>query len=241
MSQYTTGEIAKFCGVSVRTVQYYDSRGILTPSALSDGGRRLYSDKDLQRLKIICFLRDLDLPISTIAQLLKEDHPEDVIDIFLQQQKDVLSREVSERQAQLEKLTQLQRELKSVEDFSLDSIGDIALMLENKKKLRRIHIIMLSVGIPLEIVEWGAFFYSLRSGIWLPYLTALFILLLGSIWLCVYYYRNTVYICPKCHSVFNPSFREMFWANHTPTTRKLTCPHCGRKNFCAEIYRKETT
>ena len=241
MSQYTTGEIAKFCGVSVRTVQYYDSRGILTPSALSDGGRRLYSDKDLQRLKIICFLRDLDLPISTIAQLLKEDHPEDVIDIFLQQQKDVLSREVSERQAQLEKLTQLQRELKSVEDFSLDSIGDIALMLENKKKLRRIHIIMLSVGIPLEIVEWGAFFYSLRSGIWLPYLTALFILLLGSIWLCVYYYRNTVYICPKCHSVFKPSFREMFWANHTPTTRKLTCPHCGRKNFCAEIYRKETT
>ena len=32
---YTTGEIAKLCGVSVRTVQYYDDRGILIPSALS--------------------------------------------------------------------------------------------------------------------------------------------------------------------------------------------------------------
>ena len=38
MSKYTTGEIAKLCGVSVRTVQYYDSRNILVPSELSEGG-----------------------------------------------------------------------------------------------------------------------------------------------------------------------------------------------------------
>ena len=52
MSKYTTGEIAKLCGVSVRTVQYYDSRNILVPSELSEGGRRLYSEEDLtsQRL-----------------------------------------------------------------------------------------------------------------------------------------------------------------------------------------------
>lgn len=42
MSKYTTGEIAKLCGVSVRTVQYYDTRNILTPSELTEGGRRLY-------------------------------------------------------------------------------------------------------------------------------------------------------------------------------------------------------
>ena len=41
MSKYTTGEIAKLCGVTVRTVQYYDTRGILIPSELSEGGRRL--------------------------------------------------------------------------------------------------------------------------------------------------------------------------------------------------------
>ena len=44
MSKYTTGEIAKLCGVSVRTVQYYDTRNILTPSELTEGGRRLYSE-----------------------------------------------------------------------------------------------------------------------------------------------------------------------------------------------------
>ena len=41
MSKYTTGELAKLCGVTVRTVQYYDTRGILIPSDLSEGGRRL--------------------------------------------------------------------------------------------------------------------------------------------------------------------------------------------------------
>ena len=64
MSKYTTGEMAKLCGVTVRTVQYYDARGILIPSELSEGGRRLYSEDDLKRLKVICFLRELDIPID---------------------------------------------------------------------------------------------------------------------------------------------------------------------------------
>ena len=57
MSKYTTGELAKLCSVTVRTAQYYDTRGILIPSELSEGGRRLYSEDDLRCMKIICFLR----------------------------------------------------------------------------------------------------------------------------------------------------------------------------------------
>jgi DNA-directed RNA polymerase subunit RPC12/RpoP len=44
------------------------------------------------------------------------------------------------------------------------------------------------------------------------------------------------YICPECHEVFKPTMKEAFWANHTPTARKLTCPACGRKGFCVEIW-----
>ena len=51
MARYTTGELAKLCDVTVRTVQYYDSKGLLKPSDLSDGGRRLYSDEDLTNLR----------------------------------------------------------------------------------------------------------------------------------------------------------------------------------------------
>ena len=45
-SRYTTGDIAKLTGVSVRTVQYYDAKGLLIPNEISDGGRRLYGTAD---------------------------------------------------------------------------------------------------------------------------------------------------------------------------------------------------
>lgn len=38
MSTYTTGEFAKLGRVSVRTIQYYDQKGILNPTTISEGG-----------------------------------------------------------------------------------------------------------------------------------------------------------------------------------------------------------
>ena len=239
MSKYTTGEIAKLCGVTVRTVQYFDSRNILVPSELSEGGRRLYSEADLRRMKIICFLRELGLPIQSISQLLSEEHPEEVIDLLLKQQEQKLRDEVAERQEQLGKLSELNRELKGLTQFTVESIGDIVSIMENKKKLRRIHGMMLVVGLPLEIIEWGTFFYGLNTGIWWPFLLGLCAVIGGSIGLSVYYYKNVKYICPKCHEVFEPGFREMLFARHTPNTRKLTCCSCGHRGFCVEVYGKK--
>lgn len=236
MPKYTTGEIAKLCGVTVRTVQYYDSRNILVPSELSEGGRRLYSEEDLKRMKIICFLRDLGLPINSIAQLLNEEHPEQVIDLLLEQQEELLHSEIGERQKKLEKLEDLKRERKTIECFSVESIGDIAYMMENKKKLRKVRGIMLGVGIPLEIIEWATLIYAFTTGIWWPFALGLCAIAGGSIWMVRYYYRNVKYICPRCHTIFKPRFWEMFWANHTPSTRKLTCIACGHKGFCVEVY-----
>ena len=121
MSRYTTGELAKLCGVTVRTVQYYDTRGILIPGELSEGGRRLYSEDDLKRMKVICFLRELDLPIDAISQILKEEHPEKVLSLLMEQQEIVLSDEISEKQEKLEKLRELKNELKGKAAFSLES------------------------------------------------------------------------------------------------------------------------
>ncbi len=37
MSAYTTGEVARLCGISVRTVQFYDAKDLLHPSSLTEG------------------------------------------------------------------------------------------------------------------------------------------------------------------------------------------------------------
>lgn len=239
VSKYTTGELAKLCGVTVRTVQYYDARGILVPTQLSEGGRRLYSQEDVKKLKIICFLRELDIPIQTIGRLFAEEHPEDLIGLLLQQQEQELRGEIADRQEKLGKVAALQRELKSIEHFTVDSIGDIAYLMANRKKLKRIRVTVLAVGIPLEIAEIATLILGFCTGIWWPYLLGLAATVAGGIWITLYYYKNVVYICPKCHSIFRPRFWECFWANHTPNTRRLTCPHCGHKGFCIETCAEE--
>ena len=95
---YTTGEIAKLCGVSVRTVQYYDSRDILVPSELSEGGRRLYSEDDLKRMHIICFLREAGFSINNIGELFADEHPKKVLEVLLEQQEKMVRDEMLEQQ-----------------------------------------------------------------------------------------------------------------------------------------------
>ncbi len=240
MSKYTTGEIAKLCGVTVRTVQYYDTRGILTPSELSEGGRRLYSEDDANRMKIICFLRELGFSIDAISQLLAEDDPGSVIDLLIEQQVNTLNEEIGERREKLEKLLSMQRELKSVQNFSVDSIGDIAYTMNNKKKLRKIHATMLLSAIPVTLIEWGAIALWITNGWrWMIFICAAVAIPYGIL-ISRYYFTHVAYICPQCHTVFEPKFKEAFWAAHTPSTRKLTCPSCGHRGFCVEVAKEET-
>lgn len=239
MSMYTTGEIAKLCGVSVRTVQYYDSRNILVPSELSEGGRRLYSEQDLKRMKIICFLRDAGISIGSIGQLLSEDDPGSVISILIEKQEQALREEVSECKAKLEILDGIRQGLKSVEHFSVESIGDVAYTMENKKKMRQLRAILLITGIPIEILQWVAIILGFARGIWWPLAVWALVAIPYVIWVTKFYFKRVAYICPKCHEVFKPNFKEAFWARHTPTLRKLTCTCCGYHGFCVETYGKE--
>lgn len=239
MSKYTTGELAKLCSVTVRTVQYYDSRGILIPSELSEGGRRLYSEEDVKRMKVICFLRELNLPINSIKELLSEEHPEETISLLLEEQEKTLCSEIEERQKQLEKLGELRKSIKKIERFSVESIGDIAYIMKNKKKLWKLRFIMLAAGIVMDIIEIGTIILWILTGIWLPFAIGMGIVVLLGVFISCFYFNNVAYICPKCHMVFRPTFREAFFARHTPSTRKLTCRACGRHGFCVETYREK--
>ena len=234
MSKYTTGELAKLCGVTVRTVQYYDTRGILIPSELSEGGRRLYTDDDLRRLRIICFLRDMGLPIDAIAQLLAEGEPGRVVELLLEQQEQALRQELTRSQSRLEKLEELRRQVKQKSDFSVESIGDIAYLMERRAQLRRVHATMIAAGIPMSLLEVTGIVLWIVTGIWWPFVVYLLLSVPFGIGVSRYYFRRVAYLCPQCHTVFRPALKEAFFARHTPSARKLTCTCCGYHGFCVE-------
>lgn len=164
MSKHTTGELAKLCGVSVRTVQYYDSRNILAPSELSEGGRRLYSEEDLKKMKTICFLREVGLPINSIGDLLRDENPESIISTMLDQQEQVLREELNERQTKLDTISNMRRELKGLQNISVESIGDIAHIVKNKKELNKLRATILITGIPISIFQIVAIMHLLFTG-----------------------------------------------------------------------------
>ena len=234
--KYTTGEVAKLCGVSVRTVQYYDDRGILVPSELSEGGRRLYTEDDLGRMHVICFLREAGLPISSISALLAEEKPESIISVLIEEQEQALREELLECETKLELIEGIKRELREIESFSVESIGDIAHMMKQKHKLTKMRWFMVLTGIPLMVLEWLSIVLWLTSDLWWMPLLMLGVVIPWGIAVSVYYFRHVAYICPECHEVFQPKFKESFWAYHTPRMRRLTCPVCGRKGLCVEVY-----
>jgi DNA-directed RNA polymerase subunit RPC12/RpoP len=178
----------------------------------------------------------MDLPIKSIGELLSDERPENVLGLLLEGQETALRKDVAEKQSQLDKLAELKRTLKTAEHFSLESILDIAHIMENKKNMKKLRTILLATGIPVGIVEWTTILFWIITGNWRPFAAYLVVFIPYAVWISRYYFKRVAYICPECHAVFKPSLKEAFFARHTPTLRRVTCTHCGHKGFCVETY-----
>lgn len=66
----TVKEVSKLTGVSIRTLQYYDSIGLLKPSSYTESGYRLYDDTALERLQQILLFRELEFPLKEIKDII---------------------------------------------------------------------------------------------------------------------------------------------------------------------------
>ena len=78
---YKIGDFSKLTNISIRTLRYYDEIGILKPEYVDPySGYRYYTDKNLDEVKSIVFLKNLSFSLEEIAQC-KDSITSDILEI----------------------------------------------------------------------------------------------------------------------------------------------------------------
>jgi len=78
--------------------------------------------------------------------------------------------------------------------------------------------------------------WLITSRIWWALAVYMFAAICGIL-MAVLQLKDTVFICPKCDSVFKPSLRRAFFSTGGHKVRWMTCPECGNKDWC--VLRKQ--
>ncbi|WP_021593266.1 MULTISPECIES: MerR family transcriptional regulator [Actinomadura] len=58
------GEVAERTGLSLRTIRYYEEVGLVTPSARTPGGFRVYTEADATRLELVKRMKSLEFTLE---------------------------------------------------------------------------------------------------------------------------------------------------------------------------------
>lgn len=123
----TVNQLAKKCGVSVRTLHHYDAIGLLKPAQVTEAGYRLYDEAALERLYLILLFRELGFRLKDIRGIL--DAPDFDRNRVLDRQIQLLER----KQRHLEYITNMARGIRLMgvkhlefEGFDVNKIDDYA-------------------------------------------------------------------------------------------------------------------
>ena len=252
---YSTGELAQACGVTVRTVQYYDEKSLLSPSAHTEGGRRLYSEADAARLRRILLLKSLGLRLADIRSVLASDVSTTVLRDILEAQDARLAAELQERSLARQRIATMIASLDATGELPAQTIPDMEAIMQNvttpttnttpqpeperpsmwKSELAPFYKTMLAVGIAIDIVQVAAIVWWVTTGDWRPFAIVMPLVVAATAPLVRAFRAHTAYLCPHCRRAFVPRAAEWFFARHTPTTRRVTCTHCHTKDWCAEV------
>lgn len=127
---FSTGELAKMVGVSIRTLQYYDEQNLLKPS-VTEGGRRRYTRDNLLRLEQILFLKSIGFPLEEIKdKILTLKSTSDFNQAFLQQ-REVLMEQVKNLNHTIKMLDTALVEAKNRKEIDMDRL---IMIMESMKR-----------------------------------------------------------------------------------------------------------
>ena len=106
---YSIQDVSKKTGLTAHTLRYYEKEGLISGVERSQGGFRQYTDEDLERLGLICCLKNTGMSIQEIARFVQLTHEGDHtlkerVELLREHREQVLER-MAEMQKHLEKVT----------------------------------------------------------------------------------------------------------------------------------------
>ena len=106
---YSIQEVSNKTGLTAHTLRYYEKEGLLSGVERTQGGFRQYTDEDLERLGLICCLKNTGMSIQEIARFVQLTHEgdhtlEERVELLRAHRERVLER-MEEMQKHLDKVT----------------------------------------------------------------------------------------------------------------------------------------
>ena len=132
---YTTGEFAKKSGVTIRTIRYYDSIGILKPSYINKAGYRFYSDEDFVVLKKTLALKYLGLSLDEIIETEKFNYKKEDLINSLNLHKSIIKNKMNNMKVILKAIEIAQVTMNENDDLNLKETFDVIKNLESEKEI----------------------------------------------------------------------------------------------------------
>jgi DNA-binding transcriptional MerR regulator len=112
------GEVAARTGLSLRTIRHYEETGLVTPSARSRGGFRLYTQTDVARLVVVRRMKPLGFTLEQMRDLLEATDKLDTDKIDTAERAALLERVRGYERAAVEQIDALRVQLARAEDFA---------------------------------------------------------------------------------------------------------------------------
>ena len=109
--EYTIGDLAREFGVSLRTLRFYEDRGMLTPRR--EGATRYYTARDRDRLSVILKGKALGFTLSEIQQIVSRETPGGV-GVSLDVPSDAIEQQIAHLERQLEETLTALAELRAM-------------------------------------------------------------------------------------------------------------------------------
>jgi len=122
------GEVAERTGVTQRTLRFYEEKGLLKPPSRMEGGFRLYSETDIQRVERIKRLQQLlGFSLAEIKEMVEADELK--MQLRAEYRPDSA---LSEKRTQLLKAIEVTKRQHALIGHKLDALGEMQARLDER-------------------------------------------------------------------------------------------------------------